>query len=379
MPDVLGALPATADRWIVDAMAGVAPVWQDLDADAVLARPADHGVGALLFGLWSRAGHLREAPPPVADALRQDAGRAAAFELAGRAQLRQVCGACTRAQVDALLLKGAALAYDIYDDASWRARCDVDLLIRAGDRQRAIDSLLALGYAMTAEPLGTRVSHQVQLEQVDAWGVRHVCDIHWKLSNRARFAGAFSFDELRQASIALPRISAEARGLGHEHALWLACVHQLGHHHNDPRAIWLYDVHLLVKALGEEGIGRFASLALRTGIARLAQTTLRMSAAWFGTSVPDDVWRALDRAKDEPSAIYLRAEIAPVEMLRDDLAALGSWRERAALMAEHLFPAPSYMRRTFRPHSKAPLFWLYGVRLATGVGKWLRAVAPPSA
>ena len=50
--------------------------------------------------------------------------------------------------------------------------------------------------------------------------------------------------------------------------------------------------------------------------------------------------------------------------------------ERWALIAEHLFPAETYMRRTFRPSSKAPLLWLYAVRIVTGAGKWIRAVRP---
>jgi Uncharacterised nucleotidyltransferase len=365
-----------ADRWIADAIVGQTSAWPDaLDVDSTLNRASEQGLAALLFGQLSRNERLAHLPARAVERLRREAVRACALELAGKTELQKVCGACAGA--DALLFKGAALAYDVYSDASWRGRSDVDLLVRPRDRQRAIDRLVALGYRTTTEPLGTRVSHQVQLQRTDEWGCRHVCDLHWTLSNRARFADAVSFDDLLGASIALPRISPEARGLGHEHALWLASVHRIVHHQNDPRAIWLYDVHALAQALDQDGMRRFVSLAARTSTRCLAQATLRMTAALFATTVPDEVWWALDEATDEPARLYLQPGLTHLDMLRDDLAAIDRWSERWALVAEHLFPAESYMRGTFRPHSRAPLAWLYAVRILTGAGKWMGAASPP--
>jgi hypothetical protein len=345
--------------------------WPDgLDLVRGLAPVDEHGVGALLFGSLWRSQRLSLAPPPLALWLRRQAMEAIARELVERHELRRVVEAWAEAGVEVLLIKGAALAYDVYPDPAWRTRCDVDALVRPSDRRRAREVLMGLGYRLVTEPLGSRVSCQVQFARIDERGLTHVYDLHWRLSNRARFATLLSFDDISEASIPLPRLSARARGLGRVHAVWLACVHQRAHHGDETRLIWAYDIHLLVTALGAAGLERVAALAGQTHTRSIVAATLRQAFEYFQTDVPGTIWKALEPTGEEPTARYLQGSLSPLATLCDDLAATEGWRARCALVLEHLFPSGAYMRRSYRPESKAPLFWKYGARIATGVEKW---------
>jgi len=64
-----------------------------------------------------------------------------------------------------------------------------------------------------------------------------------------------------------------------------------------------------------------------------------------------------------------------------DVRALGSAKDRARLIREHLLPPAGYMREVYARGSRAPLPWLYARRLAFGARAWWRSrrAGPPPA
>jgi hypothetical protein len=305
--------------------------------------------------------------------LRAGAHRQVALELAQRAELQRVVAAFRRRGLDALLMKGAAIAYDIYPDPAWRVRSDTDMFIRASDRAMVRACLDDLGYRCEAEVSGRFVTYQFHSERVDEHRIRHLCDVHWKITNPQRFADAIGFDELDEAAVPLPLLGAGARGLGRIHALWLACVHRAAHHYDPDTLIWLYDVHLLMGALDAAGQERFLALAERTGVRRICLRALLLSRTRFGTPLPPAVIAALEVApEDEASTVFLSPGVRQVDVLLDDLRALPGWWARVTLLKEHLFPDAAYMRRTYAARSSAPLVWIYVLRIVRGASKWFR-------
>jgi putative nucleotidyltransferase-like protein len=295
--------------------------------------------------------------------------------MAQRRELQRLVSAFTATNIDVLLMKGASLAYDVYGDPAWRVRSDADLFIRAADASRIRSLLHELGYTSFAAVSGDLAVSQFHCERVAAPGIRHLCDVHWKIVNRLRFADAVRFDELAGESIRLPMLGPGARGLGRMHALWLACVHRAAHHYDQDTLLWLYDVHLLVEALDTAGLERFVALAERSGARRICLRALLLARTRFATRIPAEVIAALEAAPaDEPSTVFLNRGMRQIDVLRDDLRVLPDWRARRKLIGEHLFPDPAYMRECYAPGSSAPIAWLYLGRIVAGARKWLSAI-----
>jgi hypothetical protein len=270
-------------------------------------------------------------------------------------------------------MKGASLAYDVYADPAWRVRSDADMFIRAVDRARVRACLDDLGYACEPEVSGRFVTYQFHGQRIDEHRVRYLYDVHWKVANPQRFADAIRFDELAEAAVPLPLLGPGARGLGRVHALWLACVHRAAHHYDQDTLVWLYDVHLLMDALGAAGVERFVALAHRTGVRRICLRALLLARSRFGTKIPPTALAALEAApEDEPSMMFIGPGVRKVDVLLDDVRVLPGWGARLTLLKEHLLPDAAYMRRTYARGSSAPILWLYARRIATGAANWFR-------
>ena len=350
-----------------------------VDAAAFLAWAEAEGLPGLLYARVLETGAASHLPPIVVDGLRAGARRQAAMELAARLELQRIVAAVHERGLEMLLMKGASLAYDVYDDPSWRVRSDVDMFIRDADRAPMRDCLEALGYVCEPEASGRLVAYQFHAERRDG-RMRHLCDVHWRIANPQRFAGAVSFDELAGSAIALGLVGPGARGLGRPHALWLACVHRAAHHYDQPTFVWLYDVHLLVQSLDAAGVDEFVALAVRSGVRRICLRALLLARDLFGTAIPAAVLAALEAAPaDEPSAVFLDARMRRIDVLLDDLRALPEWRSRVRLLTEVCFPDARYMRRTYAPGSTAPIVWLYARRLLKGGWAWVRRDAAATA
>ena len=340
---------------------------------AFLSAAATDGIVGILYACVTTDRTL-DLPLAVVDGLRAGALRQAATELIQRRELQRVVAALHRDGIDAILLKGASLAYDIYADPSWRVRSDVDLLIRPDDRGAVKNLLHGLGYHSLAAQSGELVAAQFHCERT-ADGVRHLCDVHWRLFNRLRFADVVAFDELAAAAVPLPALGPSARGLGRIHALWLACVHRAVHHYDQDTLLWLYDVHLLARSLDADGFRQFVALADRSGACRICVRALRLAESRFATPIPSPVIGALEAAAaSEAPTVFLTPGVRPFDLLRDDLRVLPGWRPRLTLIKEHVFPDAAYMREGYAPGSAAPLAWLYLDRIAGGAKKWLSSL-----
>jgi hypothetical protein len=351
--------------------AGLPTVPPAIDVSSFLASAQKDGILGLLHAKVSATGAAARLPPALVEGLRAGAHRQVALELAQRVELRRVVEAIRGRGLPVLLMKGASLAYDVYPDPAWRVRSDVDMFIREADGAAVRACLDDLGYVCEPGVSGRLVAYQFHSQRIDEHGVRHLCDVHWKVTNPQRFADALRFDELADAAVPLPLLGPDARGLGHTHALWLACVHRAAHHYDHDTPVWLYDVHLLMGALDAAGVARFVGLAERTGVRRICLRALLLARSLFGTKIPPTALAALEAApEDEASTVFLDRAMRKVDVLWDDMRVLPGWGARLALLKEYLFPEAAYMRRTYARGSSSPILWLYLRRIVTGASKW---------
>ena len=346
------------------------------DPDAVCRRGEYHGVLPLIA---DRLTAIPDLPLELGARLRLHAARQVAGDLIQEAEIRSVLAAFDNAGVNALLLKGAHLAYAWYQRPDLRPRVDTDILIPATARTLVADALGGLGYEASANSGGELVSSQAAFVKYRQGLRLHVVDIHWRIANPQVFAGILTFEELARDSTSLPLLGPSARGLSAPHALLLACVHRVAHHFNSNRLIWLHDIHLLASALSLTDWECFLSLIEERRVAAVCKDSLDRAAQRFRTGIPASVAsdpRLRSPVIEEASAAYTRRRRV-VSDVASDLQALPSWRARLRLVREHLFPPPQYMREVYSLSSRAPLPWLYASRAVRGARRWLdRAPAP---
>lgn len=342
---------------------------RDGDVQPLLDAADVHGVLPLVA---ERAGRLGF-PDDWTTALRLRHQRAAAADLVRERELRALVGAFGRAGVTPLVVKGAALAYTAYARPDLRPRVDTDLLVDAAERRAAERVLEEQGYRAVPQLEADLVMYQRPFEKRRGTAAAHMVDLHWRLSNPQRFGSALTHDDLRRQAVPLARLHASALGPSPVHALLLSCVHRVAHHHDEPRLIWSYDIHLLASALSWSDWEDVVRIASDRRIAGVCTMGLESSRALFQTPIPPDVPRQLaEGASREPSLdAYLNPGQPHIVRFLSDLRAMGSWREAVRLTRQHMLPSSAYMRQVYAPASSAPLPVLYARRAWRGARRWL--------
>jgi hypothetical protein len=191
-----------------------------------------------------------------------------------------------------------------------------------------------------------------------------------------RFWDVLSLDEIAERAEALPALGPHARAAGLADQWLLACIHRVAHHAESPHLLWIWDIHLLVHALGEQGLARALAMAENRRVLSLCLRALGYAHECFGTPLAADV-RVLcaqeaDFARREGLTAYLTGERRLIQRAWRDLRALPGWRDRAILLGEHLFPPAAYVRGRYQAGKRVWLPLLYAHRLGAGVSRWTR-------
>jgi hypothetical protein len=290
--------------------------------------------------LVARSGWLTEAGAPEA-ALSAIGTRARSWALESLQLLalqRDVLAALAAAGLDALVLKGPALAVDAYGDPSARTPGDLDLLVDPGDLPRAVRALEAIGlgwygWRRPEDPdrpsLGPeaieRLTHHPLLRDVALQrdGVR--VEIHWRLFENPRLMPV-NPDWLRAPrrvdvqGTTVPTLPLDAH--------WqYALVH--GSWHLWARMKWLADVAAFARrqpALAEPA----ALAAAPAGYRRSLATGLRVAEAAFGPFLTADsrAWASgvrgtrvlVRRSLNTLAAEHDRARVISVRALPGEVA-----------------------------------------------------------
>jgi len=360
------------------------------DDDAFFADAEGEGMHLVLAWHLRQNIETRVVCPPrlqtlLASALRDEI----AIELHRRHRLQRVLAALAEQGIETLVFKGAALAA-MYPDPAIRPRVDNDILVRSRDVLRAASVLADHGFVppvcITSELIASspaasdierfKASAQSAFKHDDAFGVHHEIDLHWQVSNPHAFNRAFSVEDLFARALPLPLLGPTARTFGAAHALAVACVHRVAHHHGDARLIWLYDIHLLAARLTESEASRFVEVAIGGRIAAVCAASLAAARARCGTPLRPAVDAALSEAAhadaSAPSAVFVGTTLRKVDVLRSDWSSLPRWRDRIYLIRDHLFPPASYVMKQYGISHRTWLPVVYLWRVCAGALGWFR-------
>lgn len=351
-----------------DTVAAARFVGVDLDElhDAVVA----HDVLALLAEEAPNQPHL---PQPLRQRLQADAQQEAVVDMLREVELKRTLQALADAGVQAIIMKGSHLAYTHFARPDLRSRLDSDLLIVAADRERTDQVFTQLGYRESADLTGEFTATQKTYRRTDRAVVTHQFDVHWRLTNAQAFAHVLSYDDVRADAVGLPMLAPSALAPSNVHALVIACMHRVAHHDDEDELKWFVDIDLLASRLSRAEWEDFVALVSGRRIAAVCRHSLLRTVELLRTEIPDDVLNdsRMNVEGESSTLVYLESS-SPLGRLKADLRSLGSWRDRARLVREHLLPPEEYMRRTYAPESRAPLAWLYVIRVTRGLGRWLR-------
>jgi hypothetical protein len=284
----------------------------------------------------------------------------AAQELLRGNEIRAVLHALALGGVSPILIKGAPLAYTVYETPACRARGDTDLIIPDHHVDAARRVMTSLGYSTTVHC--SDLFSQFEVQKIDRFGVTHAFDIHWKISTQPVFQSVLMHSEIVTRAETLPALGPDAVAAGAVDALLLACVHPVMHHRNAQRVLWIYDIHVLAGRLSAVEFSEFSQLARRKQMAAVCGHQLRLAQATFGTAVP---WSVLDAlaapVEQEPSAAYLASQRGWRHELASSVRGLPRTADRMKLVRRVLLPSPSY------------ILGAYGLR-DTALGPWLLPV-----
>jgi hypothetical protein len=190
-------------------------------------------------------------------------------------------------------------------------------------------------------------------------------DMHWRLANTPLFAEAFDFEVLHAASIPLPRLAANARGLSPVHAFLHACIHRatnLSQGVGD-RLKWLYDLHLLCERFTMSDWSVLQQHCRELGLGGICAAGIEAAADPFGSVVPGTVLESLKEASKQESLDVGRLSDWKYMQGRN-LVALPSLRVRARWLWQRVFPPKRYLQELYGVDRSAASLWMQRMKRA---------------
>ncbi len=293
-----------------------------------------------------------------------------AIYLVRKMEIENILAVFSKENIENILLKGFPLSYLVYPSAYLRPSADIDFLIHERDNEKIERIVKNLGYTV---PLQVP-SHEWTAVKKDAHQIRHSLDFHWKISNAYTFSQMLSFEEIQKKSVLLPSFPGSAKTLCLEQALFLAAIHRTGHHANESRLIWLYDIHLIFSRMQKEEIDSFLTLAKEKKAAAICLEALTLTKEWIGTAVSEEVLGRLKRDKEEheePSASYLKRGNPRTRDLIHNVKALPP-KERFSFLWRYAFPGSEYILKKYSCHNRLWVPVLYVRRGFEGLCKILK-------
>ena len=267
----------------------------------------EHGVLPLVARQQRRLGSLNNWPATLREAIATRARQHAIVEQLHRAELTAVVGELASRGMRPIVLKGARSPIRT---TRIRACGRAKTSISSSPNRRKTTPSKRCGLALRAARMvtGRLVTSQQTFARDAGLGVRHTCDLHWRVSNRAAFSRLLPWERLAANARPIPALDAD--GLTPPHALLMACLHRVAHHFDPPTLIWLYDIHLLVSSMSEEEAARFVALAVDSGLATICVRGIALAQHHFRTPLPA-AFEQLAPAGREPLAAYMDKGFVP--------------------------------------------------------------------
>lgn len=298
--------------------------------------------------MYSRMKNSKLIPADVLQALYRDYETNTFRMLRLSAEMERVCASLERNGIASIVLKGPALAKELYDDLSLRTCKDLDILIPMADVEEAEEILVKLGYA--SDKNVPRVAGNWK------WKVHHISythpqtgiqlEIHWRLNSDMGKEPPFEtlWKRRKPSSLAGGRIYM----LGDEDLFMYLVSH--GARHGWFRLRWLADIDRMARR--SLNWAALIPLMKRYGCVHLGGQALVLASGLLGTPIPGGGKPMLSggRGRDlaQRSICFIRDMVAfsPVPSSKElartykrYLFALKTSRQKASFVIGQLYPS----------------------------------------
>ncbi len=334
----------------------------------------DEGLCGLLLDSLRRQGLT--APESVSTKLAAEADHIGAANRHLLRRLEPIVDGFAKANIDLMVLKGAALLLCLYRDPSLRPMCDVDLLIHAQDADAADELLGELGFHRGQDLLRKDFypRYHYEAEYLSNAGLPLRLDVHVRPFRPLRHHQFFRDTEFwsRSRRVSLGDTFATIPG-DEDMLVHLACHAAF---HGAERPLWLYDIHRYASARsGRLDRDVFLDHLLRWHLVSAARLGLSRAEQMFGPCL-----RRRTRSLLEMFPTNWRDRLALRQSPRDrssplmhtlvDLICMGGWGFRWGYLSAVLFPDRAHLAETHRGRGGR---WA----LAAGVRRMVRGLWRP--
>lgn len=343
-----------------------------LDWDKLTRTAELQGVAPLLYNhLKARLSQNGESEPGVGR-LRQIAYAWEGVALAREPALTEILGQAADRDIPLLVMKGAALAYQIYPSPGQRPSMDSDLLVAPDKCEELADMLRFLGYELPNDIRPKNLSYQYIATRTLPGGLQFMLDIHHRINNNELFSRLFTFSELWQRAVKIPELGPSARGLGHSDAIILASMHRVGHlcEGQPEKLIWLYDFKLLIESLSEVNETKTINLLEQKELGPICSAGIEAANEYFSIRVPPRLKECL-RTSPAGSTTAKLLGAGPLKLLWLRFLAQENTSERIRFLVGLALPAAEHIRSQY-PNSNLWLPLLYLRRGISGIAARLK-------
>jgi len=339
--------------------------------EALCATVQDERVGPLL----SRTlGKLDFVPPSVRETLRQSYRVSGLNNVLLFHELGEGLRALAAADLPVVVLKGAALADTVYDNAAVRPMCDVDLLVRRAElaaAQRVFEGL-GFGLARAETHPGALAEHENEVVLSKPGPIAAFVDLHWSLFDSPYYQQQIAMDWFWDTAQPVRVADVPTRILGPEAQIIHLCGH-LGLHHASHGLLWWHDIaQVLVCYRDRIDWPALLQQTERNELVLPVRDVLTRAAEDWKAPVPASVLERLrstqpSRAERQAAAGFNAAGRPAGRRFWADLAAMPGWRPRLRFARTNLFPSLAYMRERYKVAHPLllPLYYPY---------RWLRGL-----
>ena len=316
-----------------------------IEATELLAKLDYHGITLLAAEQQNLASEL-------VPQLTQRRAMMAANDKLKQIELALLFDAFNQHRLKAVLFKGSALAYSVYPKPWLRPRSDSDVLIAPSDRLKFDIVLQQLGYQKLFAMQGKYVSYQSTYGKALPGDSFINIDLHWHINNRQMFCNTFTVAELTTNGSRLTQFGTTALHSSavipcNVDSVLIAGVHRLGHHHDEERLAWLYDIHLLVSNFSEHEWQQLAHRAEQKKICAITLDALNTSNRYLKTILDNRVISQLEHSalKTEVSAVFLNRTLSERHYFWADLQSMPDLKSQLGFLRESIFPPFDYVRQ----------------------------------
>ena len=313
------------------------------------------GVAGLLYQRLKKSGRLQALADPVRGRLESIYYLTIQTNLRLFAALKEI----VRQEVPFVLMQGAALLTDIYQDPGLRPLSDIDLWVLPRNRERLLTVLSRLGFE--ENPLIPGVLRRDAI----------LVDVHTHLDwaeriQATRFLFALNPEEIQRSC---RRVTWDGLDLlclgGHDQVVFLM-VHAVKH--NLERLIWLADIQRLTAAWQASDWVGLRQRARQLGQARVPALLAYLRQELFGMPTPAAATVRLTLSAMQRYLLRMRKR-GPLPMWSSlTLLTAGNRVRQLEFVFESMFPRPEILRQVFAEAGRRKEWQLYGLRVKQLLG-----------